>query len=253
MYFQGWAFDEFDSTLAAAVAARGTIPEITWEPWDYRAGLDQPAYSLASIIGGAHDGYIRRWAEEARGHTGPLLVRFAHEMNDRHYPWSEGVNGNRPGQYVAAWRHVVDIFRAVGATNVKWIWSPNVSYTGTIPLAQLYPGDAYVDWVAVDGYNGGTALPWGGWLSFTQIFGTTLMELASLAPRKPIMIGETASTEHGGSKPTWIRDFFAQLDERPQVQGFVWFNHDKETDWRIQSSSLSTEAFAAGVADPRYH
>ncbi len=252
MYFQGWAYDEFNSGQAAAVSARGAIPEITWEPWDYRAGLDQPTYSLSSIIGGAHDPYITRWAQGAKAHAGPILVRFAHEMNDRHYPWSEVVNGNGPGQYVAAWRHVVDIFRAVGATNVKWVWSPNVSYAGTTPLAQLYPGDGYVDWVAVDGYNGGTALPWGGWLSFTQVFATTLAELASVAPTKPVMIGETASTEHGGSKPTWIREFFAELAQRPQIQGFVWFNHNKETDWRIESSATSTEAFATGVADPRY-
>ena len=140
----------------------------------------------------------------------------------------------------------------MGATNVKWVWSPNVSYSGTVPLEQLYPGEGYVDWVGLDGYNGGTALPWGGWLTFTQVFGSSLTELASVAPTKPVMIGETASTEQGGSKPSWITDFFAQLALRPQIQGFVWFNHEKETDWRIQSSATSTEAFASGVADPRY-
>ena len=252
MYFQGWAYDEFDATLAAAVAARGALPEITWEPWDYRSGVDQPAYSLASIAAGSHDAYITRWAEGARAYGGPLLVRFAHEMNTDHYPWSEAVNGNQRGQYVAAWRHVVDIFRTVGASNVSWVWSPNVAGPGTLPLARLYPGDHYVDWVAADGYNGGTALPCGGWLTFTQIFDATLAELASLAPGKPVMIGETASTEDGGAKASWITEFFAELARRPQIRGFVWFNHQKETDWRIESSVAATRAFAAGVADPRY-
>ena len=252
MYFQGWAYDEFNASLAASVAARGTIPEITWEPWDYKLGLDQPAYALARIIDGSHDAYITRWARGAKAYGGPLLVRFAHEMNDRHYPWSEQVNGNQPGQYVAAWRHVVDIFRAEGATNVAWIWAPNVSYAGTTPLAPLYPGDGYVDWIGVDGYNGGTDLPWGGWLTFAQIFGSTLAEIAAITTTKPVMIGETSSAEAGGSKASWITDFFAELRSRPQIQGFVWFNHNKETDWRVQSSEAARLAFASGVADPRY-
>ena len=248
MYFQGWAHDEFDPTLARSVAARGSVPLIAWEPWDYRAGLDQPTYRLSRILDGTHDAYITRWAQGAKAYGGRLLVRFAHEMNDRHYPWSEQVSGNQPGQYAQAWRHVVSIFRSVGATNVGWVWAPNVSYAGTTPLKGLYPGDSYVDWVGVDGYNGGTALPWGGWLTFSQIFGSTLAELAAVTTTKPVMIAETASTEVGGSKASWITDFFAQLAARPQIKAFVWFNHDKETDWRIQSSESARQAFAAGVA-----
>ncbi len=89
-------------------------------------------------------------------------------------------------------------------------------------------------------------------MSFTQVFGSTLAELATLAPTKPIMVGETASAELGGSKASWITEFFAQLAQRPQIKGFVWFNHNKETDWRIESSTTATQAFATGVGDPRY-
>jgi beta-mannanase len=252
MYFEGWAYHEFDASLAASVAARGAVPEITWEPWDYVAGIDQPEYSLLSIISGTHDAYLHRWAQGAKAYGGPVLVRLGHEMNDRYYPWSESANGNRPGQYVAAWRHVVDVFRAVGATNVKWVWSPSVSYAGTIPLADVYPGDAYVDWVALDGYNGGSALPWGGWQSFAQIFGASLAEIAAITTAKPVMIGETSSAEAGGSKAAWITELFAELAQRSQIKGFVWFNQDKETDWRIESSPSATQAFATGVADQRY-
>lgn len=251
MYYQGWAVDEFDPGLARSVAGRGALPEITWEPWDFRAGLHQPDYALARIVDGTHDGYITRWAEGAKAYAGPLLLRFGHEMNGRHYPWSEQVNGNGPGQYVEAWRHVVDIFRGVGATNVAWIWSPVVSSAGTTPLEQLYPGDGYVDWVGVDGYNGGSALPWGGWQSFSRIFDATLTELAAITTAKPVMVAETASVERGGSKAAWITDFFAQLARHPEIKGFVWFNHDKEADWRIQSSEAAREAFAAGVATLR--
>jgi beta-mannanase len=126
---------------------------VTWEPWDYLGDINQPAYSLSSIIGGAHDSYITRFALDAKAWGHPFFLRFAHEMNGDWYPWNEGINGNTPGQYVQAWRHVHDLFTANGVTNVTWVWSPNIEYTGSIPLSGLYPGDAYTDWIAMDGYN----------------------------------------------------------------------------------------------------
>ncbi|HWC10953.1 MAG TPA: glycosyl hydrolase [Acidimicrobiales bacterium] len=253
MYYEGWPYHEFSADRLRTIASRGTIPMITWEPWDYVYGLNQPTYSLASTIAGLHDAYIRRWAEAAKAYEGTVLLRFAHEMNASYYPWSEGVNGNLvPGQYVQMWRHVVGIFRAVGATNVKWVWNPNISYYGTTPLAQLYPGDDWVDWVALDGYNGGSELPWGGWLTFAEVFGPTLRELAAITTSKPVMIGETASVEGGGSKAEWIRGKFAELERHPEIKAFVWFNHNKEADWRIQSSESARQSFADGVAKGRY-
>jgi hypothetical protein len=254
-FYAGWAIprDRFHPAAMAAVAARGTIPMVTWEPWDFRKGtVDQPDYSLARIGAGAYDDLIRRWAYAAKRYGGPIFLRFAHEMNGRFYPWCEGVNGNGPGSYVRAWRHVYDVVASVGADNVRWVWAPNVEYAHTTPFRELYPGDAYVDWVGLDGYNGGTALPWGGWHSFDQIFASSIRDLRAVAPDKPIMISEVASTEKGGSKAAWIRDFFDSLAHRQNVRAFVWFNWSKETDWRIQSSPEAEQAFATGVADPRY-
>ncbi len=105
--------------------------------------------------------------------------------------------------------------------------------------------------MGVDGYNGGSALPWGGWQSFSSIFGDTLAQLAAITTTKPVMVAETASVESGGSKATWITDFFAQLAHHPQIEAFVWLNHDKEADWRIRSSNAAREAFRAGVATLR--
>jgi beta-mannanase len=250
MWFQGWGAGQaaFDPVAAATVKARGAVPMITWEPWDWQAGLTQPAYTLDSIAGGGHDLYLRTYATAVASYGGPVLLRFAHEMNAAHYPWSEQVNGNGPGDYVRAWRHVHDVFTAAGAGNVGWVWSPSITHAATAPLSGLYPGDAYVDWVAADGYNGGTALPWGGWLSFRQLFGPTLDELAALAPTKPQMIGETASAEQGGSKATWITEMFQYLATRPAVRAAVWFDESKEADWRITSSETARAAFARAVS-----
>jgi beta-mannanase len=243
---------DFDAAAASSIRAHGATPMITWEPWDPSASAtSQPTYSLASIAGGTHDALITRWATQIKAWGQPLWLRFAHEMNSDWYPWAEKVNGNRPGQYVAAWRHVHDIFKQVGANNVVWIWNPNVDFPGATAMSSLYPGDAYVDWVGLDGYNWGRSTSWGTWQTFDQVFGPSLTALRQITSR-PVVIGETASTELGGDKAQWISQFFAGLARNASIKAFVWFNLNKETDWRIESSAAAQRAFATGVADPRY-
>ena len=251
-YYQAFSYaPTFNPSLADRVRARGATPQITLEPWRHDGGIVQPEWALARIIDGTHDGYFRSWARGIKAWGKPLQLRFAHEMNGPWYPWSEDVNGNQPGSYVQAWRRVHGIFKAEGVTNVSWVWSPFIRLAGTRPLASFYPGDAYVDWVALDGYNGGTALNWGGWLSFEQLFGPSLAELRTFT-RKPIAIGEVASSETGGSKAAWINEFFASLEKRPEIKAFSWFHFNKEADWRITSSPTAQLAFAAGIANRRY-
>ena len=253
MWYQDFAhFPDFDPVLPQRLLDRGSQPMLTWEPWDYTGGANQPAYALARIIDGTHDAHLRRWAAQIKAWDKPLLLRFAHEMNGNWNSWSEGSNGNLPGEYVAAYRHVHDIFSSVGASNVTWVWSPNVVYSNSPPLAPYYPGDAYVDRVALDGYNWGSHFShWQAWLSFEEIFGPGLAQLRALTA-KPVMVGEMASTELGGDKAAWITDAFAALKRHPEIVAFTWFNFDKETDWRIQSSPAAQQAFAAGISDPRY-
>jgi beta-mannanase len=242
---------DFPTTAATNVVNRGSVPMITWEPWDPANGTaSQPLYALGHLADGTYDAYVARWAAQVKAWGGPLRLRFAHEMNGNWYPWGSDVNGNTASQYVAAWRHVHDLFVAGGATNVTWVWTPNV-VDGMAPIAPLYPGDAYVDWVGVDGYNWGTTKSWSSWQSFSQVFGSSLAALRQLTTR-PIVIGETASTEVGGSKAQWIQDFFTQLKANTDIKAFIWFNLAKETDWRIESSSTATQAFRTGISDTRY-
>ncbi len=241
----------FPTAQAQAIAARGATPVVTLEPWDPTAGVDQPAYALDTITNGAHDALLTAWASEAKAWGKPLWLRFGHEMNGNWYPWAEGVNGNQAGDYVAAYRHVWSVFAGAGATNVRWVWNPNVVYPGSTGLGGLYPGDAYVDWVGIDGYNFGTSQSWSTWQSPTTVFDATFKAVRALT-NKPIVIAETGSTEVGGSKARWIQDFFALLKANTDVKAFLWFNLNKETDWRIQSSVTAQSAFAAGVGDARY-
>lgn len=251
MDYRDWAHTpDFPADFADLVVGRGATPMLTWEPWDSGAGTNQPRYRLSAITGGAYDPLVRHWATQIKAWGRPVLLRFAHEMNGTWYPWSAGVNGNTAAQYVAAYRHVVSLFRSVGATNVTWVWSATVAFPGSAPLSCLYPGDAYVDWTALDGYNWGTTTS-AGWQSFEQVFGESITQVRSLSTR-PLMLSEIGSAEQGGDKTAWISDFFSRLAAHPEIRGVIWFNHEKEADWRIQSSDAARISYAAAVAAPRY-
>lgn len=240
--------DEVPLAGLEAVAARGAVPVVTWEPWDPTAGPDQSRFSLASIIRGDHDPYLQRWAGTLDAYGRPVILRLAHEMNMPWYPWGAGVGENTPGEYVEAWRHVHRIFEEQGASHVSWMWNPEAPRCPSSLLEELYPGDRYVDLVALDGYNWGTGREDEVWRTPKEIFGVGLEQLGRLAPDTPILIGETASAESGGSKADWISDLVGYLAEQPRVEGFIWFDHRKETDWRISSSEASRRAFAEALA-----
>ena len=257
MWYQHWGetdgYQYFQPGWLSAVRANGSIPLVTWDPWNPSLGANQPTYSLQNIINGNFDSYIVQWAQASRAWGHPYFLRFAPEMNGYWFPWSEQVNGNKAGQFVLAWRHVHDIFTAQGATNVTWVWSPNIIFSNSIPLAELYPGNSYVDWSAMDGYNWGTVGAWHSWTPFASLFGPTYQAILGIT-YKPMMIAETASTEVGGNKATWITDAFTTqiVNNFPHIKAFVWFDLDKETDWRIESSSASQIAFAAAMHSGSY-
>jgi beta-mannanase len=237
--------------------ARHVLPMITWLP---RLGsgdpIHQPSYAPALIAAGAYDSFIARAAREAAAYARPLLLRFAHEMNGPWSPWGAWVDGNRPEDYVAMWQHVVAIFRAEGATNVRWVWSPNVYTPGAalngssaMSFQPFYPGDDWVDFAALDGYNWG-ALNASGWRSFAGIFGGSYDALTGLSHR-PVIIAETASTELGGDKAAWIDEIPTTLrSQMPRVRALIWFDREKETDWRVASSRASAAAFRALARNP---
>lgn len=230
------------------MSARGATTLVTWEPWAWGSGLNQPAYASARIAAGDFDGYLWSWGTAMASWGKPVMLRYGHEMNGNWYPWADGVNDNQSGDYVKAWKHVHDVLIAAGAANVSWVWSPNVPYTGSTSLAGLYPGSAYVDTVALDGYNWGTAAVGSKWTDPSTLFGGGLTLLRKLAPGKQIIIAETASAEAGGSKAAWNAALVSYLAAQSDVTGVVWFHHDKEADWRIDSSSSSATALATALS-----
>lgn len=234
------------------VRSRGAEPMITWEPWRSlgSGAYDRGAFPMEQIAAGVHDDHLYRWADELRNWGETVYLRFAHEPNGDWYPWGPA-GGTSPETYVAAWRHVHDLFVSKGTNNVRWVWTVNVPHPGSSPVAPLYPGEGYVDVVGVDGYNWGSSQPWSRWESPEEIFGPTLDEVGGIAPNLPVVITEVASAEAGGSKAEWISSLVDYLDSREDVTAFVWFDHLKETDWRLASSPESARAIAAAVSRER--
>ncbi|HEY8284622.1 MAG TPA: glycosyl hydrolase [Chloroflexota bacterium] len=245
-YYQSWLPPNSTSLnvgLLNTYRRHGATTMISWEP-------DVPD---SKVLDGSYDAFIHQYARAAAVYGKPFYLRYAWEKNGNWSAWSPGLNGNTSATYVAAWRHVHDIFVAEHATNVRWVWAPNVAFHGSTPFADVYPGDNYVDWVALDGYNWGAIGAWHSWTTADQTFAPSLLSLMALT-NKPIMISEIASTEQGGNKAAWIANWF--LHDLPlyfpRVRAVVWFDEKKETDWRVNSSPSSLAAFRQVVASPLY-
>jgi hypothetical protein len=223
------------------------IPMVTWEPHE----------PLDEIIAGVHDEMIRTRATGARDLGAEIFMRWGHEMNGNWYPWSGAMNGGADGgaaKYIAAYHHVHDLFVEVGATNVVWIWCPlvtDVPAEGWNHWTNYYPGDEYVDWVGLDAYNWGTSSSCCVWQDFTTLISQLYYDYAS---KKPLIIPETASAEVGGDKAAWIRDMHERLKtDFTAIKALVWFDIDKETDWRVASSPATLEAYKAMAHDPYFN
>ena len=235
--YYAWDTDWTGGVSKADLAA-GRIPLVNWEPHHI---------DFHKIIDGSLDATIKARANDAKALGQKFFLDFAAEMNG-----DEAWGGNNPTLYVAAYRHIHDIFTAAGATNVIWAWCPNVTDTegGNRTTMEYYPGDSYVDWTGVDGYNWGTAN--GGWQSFQQVFKDIYPLLA--AKKKPIIIGEMSSAEAGGDKAKWIDEIIPTLrTSYPLIKCVIWFDINKEADWRISSSRGSEASFIRMAKDPFFN
>lgn len=208
----------FDPTAASNAWAYGAMEFVVWEPWNT---------TLAQIASGASDQYITTFATAVRALNKPIALSFGHEFNGDWYPW--GTKNATPAQFVAAWKHIHDLFAAAGATNVVWIWDPNdIAASPGVQLKDYYPGDTDVDWVGVTGY-------WtqSGPHTYDSLYVPTLNEIRKFT-RKPFFIAET-SVEAGSASAQSLSDLFQAVEQHTDILGFVWYDFDKGGDWRIEN------------------
>ena len=273
-FFGGWD-ESYRANAVTRAWQRGMLPMLTWESRPIASKndvVDEPDYTLPKIIAGDFDAYLTQYAKDIAATGLPLAIRLDHEMNGVWYPWAEQtgsgapINGNAVGDYVKMWQHVHDVFEANGANQyVIWVWAPNI--VNNLPAANqttdflraLYPGDAYVDWVGVSGYQ---RPPYkaDNDATFSYTYDRTLDQLRAITDKK-ILLAEVGASEIGGTKPAWVTSFFRGFDpgQNDDVIGFAWFNLAVTTyvdgqlatnDWRVDSRANSLEAFRAGIADP---
>lgn len=241
-WFSDWSYG-FESDMARNFHNQGVIPDLSWEPINGPGG-----FSYNNVLAGQYDNYLNNYATSVRNLGFPVRITLAPEMNGDWEQYYIDANGNTAENFKSFWRYTVDKFRAQGVNNVSWIWSPNVHFSGEpYSYANFYPGDNYVDYVGLQGYNWGTTQDWSAWQSFSDIFRASYNDIIRVSNRD-VIITEFASTEQGGDKAQWILDMFRDARNNfSRLKGVTWFNEDKETDWRIESSSTSLAAFKQGV------
>jgi hypothetical protein len=247
--YYDWA-DPFPDAGEAAMAAAGTTPLMAWYLPDKDSGSPD---ELSEIASGADDAWITTQARAIKAFGHQLFLRLAPEMNGNWYAYS-----GDPSAYVAAWRHIHDVFARVGATNVTWVWCPNVSPSD---WDAYYPGSAYVDVIAVDGFSN----PIYTWQTFQQLFGPFFAHFASFAPGKPQLVAETA-TDSGagaadagiGSAASYITGMATYLQDvagpKYDVIGVCWFDTDTNNgyNWRVDQTPQTWQAWLAMARNPYF-
>jgi hypothetical protein len=276
-----WTTGEYDR-WEAAVGRKMKIDHrfVSWgstywpgsnERWDNENGR-HPMISIGgsnefpgldAVNNGSQDAWITGRADAIKALGFKVLLRPLWEMNGRwDMPWQGSYNHSSgttdgPAKYVAAWKRIVNIFRQRGVDNALWVWAPNCDSEPNDAwnnFTNYYPGDSYVDWVGCDGYNfGTTGLSSTAW---SDAFGNSWDGKPSVYatyPHKPFMAAETSSCE-GGDKGAWITQARSDIKERfPNLKAFVWFDENKECDWRAESSPGALSAFRGMAGDAYFN
>jgi mannan endo-1,4-beta-mannosidase len=234
----------FDTVGAINIYNVGALPLIQWEP---------EHTTMATIAAGTTDAYVNSFAQTIHSIGIPVVISFGHEMNGDWYPW--GSKATRAADFVAAWRHIHDLFAQQGAKNVIWLWDANVTYTNpNVKLSTLYPGDRYTDWTGLTGYYNADVAA-GGRHTFSTLFQPSLNQIRTFT-QKPLLIAETAAVP-GTDKSREIDDLFSNVAAHNDIVGFVWFDYNKsgtfETNWRYDSDPRSANEFATLARQTEFH
>jgi mannan endo-1,4-beta-mannosidase len=232
-YYSGWA-QPFDMPFAQTISSHGVVPFVQIDPTDA---------SIAAITAGTYDDYLRSYADSVRNFRRAVVIGFGHEMNAPWYPW--GYKRVPAAMFVAAWRHIVRLFRGQGADNITWMWTVEADQAGTGPIASWWPGPQYVTWVGIDGYYYRSSD------TFASVFGKTIDQLRTFTS-KPVLLSETAVGPEAGQFAK-IQDLFHGMATYKTL-GLVWFDKSQHgglyhQDWRIEDNVQAEISFRLGVRD----
>jgi mannan endo-1,4-beta-mannosidase len=231
MYYSSWG-EPFSISYAQTALQHGATLLID---------IDPTSTSSAAIAAGQQDDFLESYAESVKAFGHPVIISFGHEMNGNWYSW--GWTHTSPAAYVAAWRHVVDVFRAVGADNVTWLWTVNSVNSTEGPIADYWPGANYVTWVGLDAYY------YYSYDTFSGVFGSSIAAIRQVT-NEPILIAETAVGQVG-VQAAQIPGLFAGIASSGLL-GFVWYDQAQDAgiyhqDWRLEGHPYAIAAFRAAA------
>jgi mannan endo-1,4-beta-mannosidase len=231
-YYSGWA-EPFATSFADMVYKHGLIPFVQ---------IDPTLASVSAIASGAYDVYLDTYAVAVRNFGHQVVIGFGHEMNATWYSW--GYGKTPPSTFVAAWRHIVSLFRSQGADNVTWLWTVEADSSTTGPVASWWPGPGYVDWIGIDGYYNSPAD------TFSRVFVPTINAVRAITD-KPVLLSETAVTRRANQYAHIVNLFEGMA--KYKTLGLVWFDKDQlqqseHQDWRIEGDVQAEVAFRASVS-----
>ena len=237
-WYSGWG-DSFRTAFAGQAAAHGALPLVQLNPG--------PAVSMASVADGSRDAWLRSYADQVRSYGKPVIIGFAPEMNGGWYQWGNGHTA--PSAWIAAWRHVVTLFRSQGARNVLWLWTVNDVNVASAPVSDWWPGAAWVSMAGIDGYFTQPSD------TFTSVFGATIAQVRKLTA-DPVLISETANgPDSGAERAAQIHGLFAGV-KADGLFGLVWFDQEQDDgpyhqDWKLSDSRPALAAFKAAAGEYR--
>jgi beta-mannanase len=232
VYYSGWN-DPFSTSFAEAAWNDDAYVLVQLEPY---------GVNLASIAAGDSDDYLRSYADDVVAFGHPVILCFGHEMNGTWYSW--GVGHTSPGTFVAAWRHIVRVFRAAGAANVSWLWTVNSITGAASSLSRWWPGEKWVDWTGIDGYY------FRATDTFGSVFGSTIAGIRRFSSA-PLLIAETA-VGTTANRESQIEGLFEGV-RAERLAGVVWFDKAQHAglyhqNWRLEDDPSALAAFRAAAA-----
>jgi hypothetical protein len=226
-YYSGWE-EPFQVSFAETVHSHGAVTLLQWDP---------TGASVSKIAGGGFDSYLRSFARSVRDFGHPVVIGFGHEMNAYWYSW--GYRHLPPSTFVAAWRHIVTLFRDQGVSNVTWLWTLQADESGTGAIASWWPGAQYVTWVGIDGYYYHSSE------TFFSIFGQSIAQVRMFTGL-PILLSEVG-VGPDADQARKIPELFAGMRQYGTI-GLVWFDIAQHQgiyhqDWHIEDNPAAETAF----------
>jgi hypothetical protein len=274
----------FPATKVRTIWQHGALPMVRMMPWSSLSNPPDPTITMQRVVRGRYDAALRRWFRDARDQGIPLWVEFGVEANGRWFPWNGVWNGggrrggygddaypDGPERFRDAYRHLVRLSRQVGADDLTWVFHADIESWPAVGWNQArwyYPGDRFVDWIAVSVY--GELVPSGKpshWTAAADRLGdptdrrSNYRRIAALAPSKPRALVEFGVTEdpEAGEKGQWYADVYEAVHPVTGDYDFdlisVWSERWKNgngtrSDLRVNSSPGALGAYRAAIADP---